>query len=328
MSAASLGDILTGHILIQATGSIFVVSDLELVDGTNLTLEAWENIVVSAGMTGVNDLEIRADVDDNGTGNIQIFAPSLSADGDIVFTGNVIELRGASVDAGGRVTFGGDTLISGEQHVSGEEVEFLGAVDGMTDASLFVDADVFAGFSDEVGMNGALMTLEVVAPQILMMGGTVYTSGDQLYDGAVIMDGDHDLFTLSGGDVTFLGSIDSATGLGATPAALTIWSNGVTTLAGDIGQNAALTSLVTREQDGSSLDLDAGVMLGGDVNAGNVEFRDAVMLTSDVAIDASNSVRFLGGADGGGNSLSVDTPSSTVNAEAWRTSTRWPLPAA
>ena len=52
----------------------------------------------------------------------------------------------------------------------------------------------------------ALVSLDVTAETINMTSGAVTTTGDQTYDGAVVLD---NVTTLTGGDVTFNGSLDS-----------------------------------------------------------------------------------------------------------------------
>ncbi len=188
LSVNTLGNILTGSILIQSTGGIMLVSDLTLAAGTDLTLEAWNNIDILAAIAGANNLTAHADVNNDGVGQVRIDVP-LSVGGSIELIGNAIQLDGGMLSASGTIRLAGDTVLMSDTMISGSSVTFEGTVDGgaMAPVALSLAAIDTVDLQQAVGGGGGLSSLSVSVGGTTRLGGDV-TAGAVTIDNQVILD--------------------------------------------------------------------------------------------------------------------------------------------
>ncbi|MHC4810996.1 MAG: autotransporter outer membrane beta-barrel domain-containing protein, partial [Planctomycetota bacterium] len=188
LSVNTLGNILTGSILIQSTGGIMLVSDLTLAAGTDLTLEAWNNIDILAAIAGANNLTAHADVNNDGVGQVRIEVP-LSVGGSIELIGNAIQLDGGMLSASGDIRLAGDTVLMSDTMISGSSVTFEGTVDGdaMAPAALSLAAIDTVDFQQAVGAGGGLASLSVSVGGTTRLGGDL-TAGAVTIDNQIVLD--------------------------------------------------------------------------------------------------------------------------------------------
>lgn len=167
------------------------------------------------------------------------------------------QLNGTYTTAGGDFSVAGVTTLLGNAAVNAGNVTFSGTVDSISAAqTLAVNASGSATFARQVGSQIALgsLTVDAAGPTSTT---SVQTTGNQVYDGAVSLNGLYAVggsFTaqgattltgpvnVSGGDITFNGTIDSTPGAGYTLTLLP--GDGKTaSLNGDVGVSNPLGGL-------------------------------------------------------------------------------------
>ena len=130
-----------------------------------------------------------------------------------------------------------------------------------------------------------LSSLTWNAASVTFLSGVVTTSGDQIYDDAIILTGDTTLVSTAGGNIAFQSTVDG-------PYALTILAGGVSIFNGAVGSSQALISLTTATARGTALNgravttvgsqtYDAPVVLGADffansLGGGSIVFNSTV----------------------------------------------------
>jgi hypothetical protein len=216
-----------------------------------------------------------------------------------------------------------DTVVSSYNRGS---ITFGSTVDGAL--NLEVDTGGNTVFNGKVGSHAPINSLitdnDPNAPDwngssgertIINVAGTtaipsVKTLGSQTYNDAVVLQQNAVVSSSSGGDITFVRTIDSDP---VNPFSLEVNTSGKTIFNEIIGGNGYLAKLVT--------DIDGRTTLKSDVNANTVDFNDPVTLAGSVTVQKDNtgasaaSVRFgqTIDADNSGNNRVL-----TVNALAAR----------
>lgn len=196
------------------------------------------------------------------------------------------------------VTLAGDVVI--DASAGGGDVTFGSTLDGAF--GLTVNTSGTTTFDGAVGANSPLASVTTdAAGSTDLNGGSVATTGGQIYNDAVHLGAATALTSSGGGDITFDGEVDGAFDL-------TVNTAGTTTFFEAVGANTALADLVTDAAGSTDL-------LGGGVNTtGNQTYNDAVSLgTADDHLTSTGggNITFGGTMDGAGG-LNVTTAGTTT----------------
>ncbi|MDE1149842.1 MAG: SapC family protein [Azospirillaceae bacterium] len=225
---------------LSVSGATTVTADTHLVTtggvtftgalntGSTLIVDANSGDVTFAAINGAGTLVVNTSGATTFGGAVQAAAITTDASGTLF-------LNGGSVTTTGAQTFGERAVLGTDTVLTGATVTLAAGADGATAGgqSLAVAGDLVAGGA--LGGTTALRQLSVSGTSAVN-GGSVTTTGDQTYTGAVTLGGDA---ILTGGTVTLLAGGDAATAGGQS---LAIVGNGV--LAGAFGANQALNTPV------------------------------------------------------------------------------------
>lgn len=170
------------------------------------------------------------------------------------------ELNGTYTAAGGDFSVAGVTTLLGNTVVNAGNVRFSGTVDSISGAQILaVNSTGSTTFAREVGSQLVLGSLTVEAVGFISTA-SVQTAGNQVYHGAVSLNGLYvagDVFSaqgpttmtgpvsVSGGDITFDGSIDSTPAAGY-PLTLLPGDGKTASLNGDVGVSNPLGGLTVQ----------------------------------------------------------------------------------
>ncbi|WP_342067845.1 hypothetical protein [Achromobacter kerstersii] len=272
--ASSQGD---GHSLSISAGA----GNVAFTDtvGDNAGGRLGDITIASKGATTLNDV---------------VYAASITSD-----VGGTIGINGGLVDTTGTQSYGERVVLGGDTVLKGSTVSLLGGGDGAHDLTIDGDAVLKGPF----GAQDALASLTVNGTSTLGQG-SIATTGDQSYNGAVTLggnvsvasrdgdigfndsvDGTHDLAVSAGkGDVTFAGPVGQDSRLGD----VTINAAGDTVLNGPVRTASLQTS--------GNGDL---LINGGSVNTtGSQQYGQHVILSgADTTLTGTN-VQLKAGVDG------------------------------
>ena len=198
----------------------------------------------------------------------------------------------------GPVTLYADTTLTNTG--ANTAVEFLSELDSLNGGQgLTVTGN--AQFDNYVGVE-PLASLTVTGASTLNTGSGgpyIKTAGAQTYEGAVTLDADTTLYTITGG-VTFNSKIDGDFGLA-------IYAGGTTTFAADVGDTTRLASLTVNG---------ATAFDGVVTTTGDQTYTGAVTLNTDQTLTSTaGSIDFgstVDAATAGGESLTVNAANGTV----------------
>lgn len=297
------------------TGALALGGDSSITSGGgNINISGEVNSITTPfALTlnaGAGDVILGSDV---GTGNAanQARLASFSATGDAVtlrnvrtsglqsITGATVSLNGnlTAVDTGPISIAGALTLLADSQIVANSgAVQFGGTVnsDGTARALTVTAGGSEVLFSSGVGTSNALSTLTVAATSARFdvadsAQRLVRTNGDQTINAAVLLASD---MTFDGNDVTFGGTIDSASSDPANARALTVNTNtvsgdtGVTTFSSAVGATNALLSLNTNTE--------GLTMVGANITTtSGMTFADPLRLTGNAVLDGGAGALFF-----------------------------------
>ncbi|SPT38985.1 Uncharacterised protein [Achromobacter denitrificans] len=272
--ASSQGD---GHDLSLSAGAGNVTFTNTIGDNTGGRL--GDITIASKGATTLNDV---------------VYAASITSD-----VGGTIGINGGLVDTTGTQSYGERAIFSGDTVLKGSTVSLLGGGDGAHD--LTIDGD--AVLKGPLGAQNALASLTVNGKSTLGAG-SIATTGDQSYSGAVTLggnvsvasrdgdirfndalDGGHDLTVSAGkGNVDFTAPIGQGSRLGN----LTVAAAGDIVLDGPV----RAASLQTRGNGDVLIN-------GGSVNTtGSQQYGQHVILSGvDTTLTGTN-VQLKAGVDG------------------------------
>ncbi|WP_035707127.1 filamentous hemagglutinin N-terminal domain-containing protein [Niveispirillum irakense] len=178
----------------------------------------------------------------------------------------------AGITTSGTQTYGGAVTLGNSIGLAGGAVRFTGAVDGARTLSITGPVS----FGAAVGANTALAGLHAIGASTLN-GGTVTTTGNQTYAGAVTLGA---ATLLSGGAVDLQGTVTG-------PVALTVNSAGLTRLGGSVN----VASLTT--DAAGSLNLTGGAI----TTSGAQTYGERAMVGADTVLTGTL-VTLSGGAEG------------------------------
>ena len=276
---------------VTTTGAQTYNDALSLGDDTTLSGSAITTNGTVAG--GSHSLDITGDaVFGDASGDTVTGLTTLSVSGTTGINTSNITSSGAQ-DYTGAVILGSDTTLTGVA------VSFDSTVksDG-TNRSLTIDDSGTTTFGGAVGSATAGEKLSSLTTDasgtVALDGGTVYTTGTQTYNDAVILGADT---TLNGVGIT----LDSTVKSDGTNRSLTINDSGTTTFGGAVGSATAGEKL-------SSLATDAGgatVINGGSVITTSTQtYGDNVTLGVDTTLSGST-ITTNGTVAGGSHSLDI-----------------------
>jgi hypothetical protein len=215
-------------------------------------------------------------------------------------TGTVTVTTASDQTYNGALTLAQDTTIEAHNATFGLSVDSSTADKALTVNTNGAGTTIFNG---PVGGINPLLSLTTNADGFTSIaGGTINTSGDQLFNDAVVLG----LTTvLSGNDITFMEIVDSDT----ISRDLTVNSsgNGITTFEKAVGGNRQLASLTTNS-DGT-LHLNGGIIKA----EGDVSLGDTTQLGADTTVTAG-SVKFGGtvNSDFTTRALTINTSGDTT----------------
>ena len=324
------GDVRIGHSDLQGRGNTVllagkVIYDLgEQVYGSDIVfdgkLDSYNNysLLVNAD----NDVYFEDAVgSDYELGNLLVRAgyrqeTYTEAGYDTEYLPGQIHIHGGSIDTLGSQLYRGDTRIGmgigngGDTTLTaGDIVEFLGKVDSYNHYNLTIDAGFGVAFVGAVGSDYALGSLAVTAEEIILAGGIIntvvadndpYTSGDQTYNGAVILGADADLN--AGGDITFNGTVDSFENSDGQGYTLDTYSDGDTSFNGDVGNGYQLGNLYVEVGENGLINLNGSHVSNGAIDvhtSGDQVYTGSVRLGGDAYLTALVYDEFGDIVDGG-----------------------------
>ncbi|MDH0737390.1 filamentous hemagglutinin N-terminal domain-containing protein [Achromobacter spanius] len=271
-------------------------------DGHGLSLDAGTGNVTFSGAVGddadgrLGDITIAS----NGATTLDgaVYAASISTD-----AGGTLAINGGLVDTTGTQSYGELAVLGADTVLKGSTVSLLGGGDG--EHGLTIDGD--AVLKGAFGAQDALASLTVNGTSSL--DGSIGTTGEQSYNGAVTLDGDVTLAT-QGGNITFNDKVASSQGDGhdlslATGAGNVTFTDTVGDDAGGRVGDIRIASSGATTLDGAvyaaSITSDVGGTLainGGLVDTtGTQSYGELAVLGADTVLKGST-VSLLGGADG------------------------------
>lgn len=297
----------TNSLTLGSTGTVALNGDLTRL--ANFTIAPTGNTVLNGSVTGTGTMLFRNPLTVGGVGQNRTVTTAGASN--VTFQGTVNGPGNLLVNAGtGTVRFnstvGATTGLGALTVNSSGAVNFLGTVDGATD--LLVRTSGLTTFNASVGANTALDSIQVDGPTLIAGGGTMRTTGNQAYGGAVTLGLDTLLSSLAGGSLALNGTVNGAFDLTAT-------STGLTTLGGAVGNSTALTSLTiggpvalnggsvttTGAQSYGAATLGTNATLTS-TGGGTVDFTSTIDGARSLAIGTTG-LTTLGGAVGGTNAL-------------------------
>ena len=199
------------------------------------------------------------------------------------------DLNAASVTTTGDQTYNDAVVLTTDVTINAANATFGSTVDGdgVMGRALTVNASATTTFEGNVGGTTALASLTTDAAGTTdLNAATITTTGDQVYNDAVVLTTD---VTINAPNATFGSTVD---GDGVVGRALIVNATD-TTFEGNVGGTIALASLTT--DAAGTTDLNAATI----TTTGDQVYNDAVVLTTDVTINAANAT-FGSTVDGDG----------------------------
>jgi hypothetical protein len=292
---------------LTVTGSTTLLADETVRTAGALTLGAIDGahaLTVSAGSiaiggaigqtTRVGALQLNS----SGATTLgsSVRAASLATD-----AAGTLALNGGSVDTTGAQSFGERAVLGADTTLTGSTVTLAAGADGAH--ALVITGNATIG--DAIGAHQAVASLSITGSSSLS-GGSITTTGDQQYSGAVQLVGDHTLHS-SGGALAFGSTIDSA-----GHANLTLTSDaGAIALGGALGASDVLGALTVNAA--TTLDF-SGNVHAYQVNTSGISglTRFYGLLSADNGISLSgHSVRFDQPVTSSAGALAIANTSSS-----------------
>ncbi|MFF7057996.1 filamentous hemagglutinin N-terminal domain-containing protein [Achromobacter spanius] len=199
-------------------------------DGHDLSLATGAGDVTFTDTVGddaggrVGDIRIAS----NGATTLDgaVYAASITSD-----AGGTLAINGGLVDTTGTQSYGELAVLGGDTVLKGSTVSLLGGTDGPHDLTIDGDAVLKGPF----GAQDALASLTVNGSSTLGQG-SIATTGDQSYNGAVTLGGDLTVASRDG-DIRFNDSVDGTHDLAVSAG------KGKVEFAGPVGQDSRLGDL-------------------------------------------------------------------------------------
>ena len=281
-TAINIGANISGAVL-TFTGPVNLTADVTLT-GTDVnftsTLENGQNLIVNgSGTTTFGGLV------GNGTPLTSI---TTNAAGSTAINTTVVSTTGAQ-------TYNDNVALGADPVITGGSVTFNGTVDN--GQNLTVNSAGVTTFAGLVGNGTQLTSITTDAAGSTAINTTVVsTTGAQTYNDNVALGADP---VITGGSVTFNGTVDNGQNL-------TVNSAGVTTFTGLVGNGTQLTSIITDAAGSTAINTTVVSTTGAQTYNDNVSLGAAPVITG-------GSVTFNGTIDNGQN-LTVNSAGVTTFA--------------
>ncbi|QDT97380.1 cadherin domain-containing protein [Gimesia aquarii] len=258
---------------INTTGSQIFNDAVVLGANTVLTSTSTGDITFNSTLNGAFTLDINTDGNTtfNDTVGNSVALTSLTTDAN-----GTTNINGGSVNTTGNQIFN-DAVLLGANTVltstAAGDITFESTLNGAF--TLNINTDGNTTFNDTVGNSNALTSLTTDANGTTNInGGSVNTTGNQIFNDAVVLGANTILTSTTIGDITFNSTLNGA-------FTLNINTDGNTTFNGSVGNNAALTSLTTNVNGTTNIN-------GGSVTTtGNQTFNDAVVLGANTVLTST-----------------------------------------
>lgn len=243
--------------------------------GANTTLSSTTagNITFNSTLNGAFTLAINTDANTTFNGAVGNNSALTSLTTNVNGTTNI---NGGSVNTTGNQTYN-DAVLLGDNTILTStgtgDITFESTLDGAF--TLGINTDGNTTFNGAIGTNSALNSLTTDAIGTTNFnGGSITSTGSQTFNDAVLL-GDNTILTSTGiGDITFESTLDGAFALG-------INTDGNTNFNGTVGNNSALTSLITDTIGTTNIN-------GGSViTTGNQTYNDVVLLGANTVLTSS-----------------------------------------
>ncbi|MGB3118138.1 MAG: autotransporter-associated beta strand repeat-containing protein, partial [Verrucomicrobiales bacterium] len=286
-------------ISISFDGTHYVITDPNAIlsttnlSGANVTRPDARTVrVLASAVTSLNVVTAGAGA---ATDTVNIASLPANIPGSVTVSAETINLN-TSVTSTGDQTFNGAVHLGANSTVSGQDVTFNGTIDGAFALIVNTSGNGVSTFGGAVGAGTALASVTTNADgSLLLNGGAVSTTGAQTYHENTTLGAGT---VLAGSAVTFNGNLVGGGNDLTVNATTTAFGNASTDSVSGIGTlttNAAGTTTIT-----------AGTV-SGDV----LLFHDNVTLGASTVLTGTTSVTFDGAITGGGNNLTVNSPTTT-----------------
>ncbi|MGV2861852.1 filamentous hemagglutinin N-terminal domain-containing protein [Achromobacter sp. AGC39] len=264
------------------------------------------DLSLSAGAGNVTFTDAVGDDAGGRLGNIAIASQGSTTLNDVVYAasitsdvGGTIAINGGRVDTTGAQSYDERVVLGGDTVLKGSTVGLLGGADGSHE--LTIDGD--AVLKGPIGAQDALAGLTVNGKSTLGQG-SIATTGDQSYLGAVTLGGDVTVASRDG-DIRFVGAVDG--GHDMTVSA----GKGDVEFAGPVGQGSRLGNLTINAAGDTVLDgpvRTASLQTSGNgdvlINGGSVDTtgsqqygQHVILSGADTTLTGTN-VQLKAGVDG------------------------------
>ncbi|QDV16090.1 Extracellular serine protease precursor [Gimesia panareensis] len=284
---------------IETTGDQIFNDDVELGANAILTSTSSGAITFNQRLNGTYTLEANTDGDTTFNDTVgdtnELASLTTDANGTTYINGGSIATTGGQL-FNDTVLLGANTILSSS---STGTINFKSTLNGAY--SLNINTDGTTIFDDQVGNSAALVSLTTDANGTTQInGGSIETTGDQIFHDAVELGANTILTSTSSGAITF----DNRLNGGYT---LEVNTDGDTTFNGTVGDTDELTSLTT-DANGTTY------INGGSIaTSGGQLFNDAVMLGANTILSSSSSgtIQFASTLNGA-YTLNIDTDGTTI----------------
>jgi filamentous hemagglutinin family protein len=217
-----------GHIMLQANRDIFVVHRVDLVNNNDVTLKAKRHIVFDAPITGVHDLDVLANWDGIGSGDVVINVPLFGINDDALFRGDRIFVNGGLVHVGDDQRYVGHVIIGAHSVFRGDRALFNQRVDDAVAGAHDVLIEGQGSLGGAWGLSNPVRTLTITGLADLYNASRIRVAESvHMLDRTAL----GQTIRITSAIVTFDGTIDR--GAFATPGALVV--NGDAVFGGAIG---------------------------------------------------------------------------------------------
>ncbi|QDT79612.1 Cadherin domain protein [Gimesia maris] len=276
-------------IQVDTLDSLFDAS-LTILAGADdsVTFQTTTNLVTGDLLITAESVDILADIS---AASVDISTSGVTS---TTFNGGTVSTTGSQLYNNAVNFVTNSTLTSS----NGDTIEFVSTVDGSID--LVINTTGSTIFGDAVGNTLALTTLTTNTGGITYLnGGIVNTTGSQIYNDDVILGANTVLTSTATADIIFNMTLNGT-------FALEINTDSDTTFNGTVGNDSALTSLITDANGITNIN-------GGSIDTiGSQTFNDEVLLGDDTRLESTSSgnITFNSLLDGSFN-LVVNTVGNT-----------------
>ncbi len=244
--------------------------------GANTTITAttvnFQNAVNSVSEGGAKSLSVVGNAILGGAIGLSNPLSSLSVSGTSTLKGSTIKTTGVQ-------TYTGAVTLGSNMTLVGNTVTFLGGGDaagGEGNQSLAITGN--ASFTGDFGASKAIQTVSV-SGATTFNGGTIKTSGDQTYNGAMTLSSAQTLTSISG-DLHLVNTVDSS-----KASALTLNAGGSIEVTGTIGGDGKLGAINFQSGGDTFMRTVKAVSLAGTSG-------DRILMVNDVTLDGSAGIQF------------------------------------